>query len=634
MHYIKTVVGTIYYIGIFISLLFCYDLRCDVTRLLPEYHSQRVFEFFLDPQPEPPQQEAPSVDNSRDHSWHGISPSWENSSYFDPYENIDREARGYAPEPITYYDDNYMVKKQAVRNNESDEIEVHELLDNVNSVVDERLFALQEIWPDALTMEEEFDLCGDEIEFSSKSAQKAACARYESRKTAYEQSKEAPFVFTQQQYQLSNDADELLRLNQIDKELFLAGVYNPLQHQIHVELIDIVEQTVELINHPAFLKEYTPSTDYIVNMSARGVQFNKIGDVIASTRIADYCWSLIDCGKAVLDGVVDAAIDVADYAINHKTEMFFFGLFPVVMGKYYTAKFALNVGVVVLDYATAGMDKLTGTCKDFNAKQKEFQALMDNATLCSTLRAVSGIAARMYFNGKLDKQVIKYVGVGVNAVGRQVSNSIPISTLNDIKLARVKRAADRKAYKAKGREKAALKKVLKEQEKKWEEYFDSLSEAERVEELKYRSEPKNIYKTIKSTGERCRIVRPSKTFLSDHIDSWAEAQYNKIRRFKNDVEQIARNTGLSFEKLKRIKDHLFYNKHILKDGNRRFHADIEIAAAWDRLQKGDFIKNDLALLEHEYAESRYESIFKTDYRTAHDKIIRRWFWDHPEFEEC
>lgn len=44
-------------------------------------------------------------------------------------------------------------------------------------------------------------------------------------------------------------------------------------------------------------------------------------------------------------------------------------------------------------------------------------------------------------------------------------------------------------------------------------------------------------------------------------------------------------------------------------------------------------KNDIDLLNHELFESKFEGIFKTDYRTAHDKTVesgRPW---HPPEEE-
>lgn len=55
---------------------------------------------------------------------------------------------------------------------------------------------------------------------------------------------------------------------------------------------------------------------------------------------------------------------------------------------------------------------------------------------------------------------------------------------------------------------------------------------------------------------------------------------------------------------------------------RRFDADPAIANAWQRLQRGTHTKADIQLLEHELFESRFEGIFKTDYRTAHEAANR------------
>lgn len=67
---------------------------------------------------------------------------------------------------------------------------------------------------------------------------------------------------------------------------------------------------------------------------------------------------------------------------------------------------------------------------------------------------------------------------------------------------------------------------------------------------------------------------------------------------------------------------MFFNEHQLDSGLRRFDADIDMANSWNRLMKGDFVKSDLNLLQHERFEAKFESIFKTNYRTAHDAAIR------------
>jgi hypothetical protein len=71
----------------------------------------------------------------------------------------------------------------------------------------------------------------------------------------------------------------------------------------------------------------------------------------------------------------------------------------------------------------------------------------------------------------------------------------------------------------------------------------------------------------------------------------------------------------------------------LRDGRfAQFDPDAEIAAAWDRLTQGDYITNDIHLLEHEYFESKFEKLFKTDYDTAHKATIdSKRTWNPPTF---
>ncbi|MCY9373493.1 T7SS effector LXG polymorphic toxin [Bacillus haynesii] len=108
----------------------------------------------------------------------------------------------------------------------------------------------------------------------------------------------------------------------------------------------------------------------------------------------------------------------------------------------------------------------------------------------------------------------------------------------------------------------------------------------------------------------------------------AEEMYESFRKSKTDVQSIAKNTGMTEQRIQRIKEHLFFKEHIKEHGIGRFESDYQIAQAWDRLQKGTYNKNDIDLLNHELFESKFEGIFKTDYRTAHDKTVesgRPWY---------
>ena len=94
-----------------------------------------------------------------------------------------------------------------------------------------------------------------------------------------------------------------------------------------------------------------------------------------------------------------------------------------------------------------------------------------------------------------------------------------------------------------------------------------------------------------------------------------------IRSTSDDVVQISHQTGIPEWKIQKIKEHVFYNDHILDDRIGRFDADIDIADAWERLRKGNYNQNDLDLLNHEYYEHRFEKFFDTDYANAHAKTV-------------
>ena len=98
-----------------------------------------------------------------------------------------------------------------------------------------------------------------------------------------------------------------------------------------------------------------------------------------------------------------------------------------------------------------------------------------------------------------------------------------------------------------------------------------------------------------------------------------DMEYENIRIDTTDISKIAQNTGMPEWKISRIKDHVFSNEHILDAGVKRFDADPEIADAWYRLTNGTYNQNDIDLLNHEYFESKFESFYKTDYRTAYNK---------------
>ena len=48
----------------------------------------------------------------------------------------------------------------------------------------------------------------------------------------------------------------------------------------------------------------------------------------------------------------------------------------------------------------------------------------------------------------------------------------------------------------------------------------------------------------------------------------------------------------------------------------------DVATAWNNMKKNTFSKEDLAIFNHELFETKFEGVFKTNYRTAHDAANR------------
>lgn len=127
---------------------------------------------------------------------------------------------------------------------------------------------------------------------------------------------------------------------------------------------------------------------------------------------------------------------------------------------------------------------------------------------------------------------------------------------------------------------------------------------------------------FRETGAR-RVLDPVS------LDAWdaVEGKYDLIRANTTDVGKIAENIGWSESRVARIKEHVFFKEHQLDSGLQRFDADPDMFNAWNRLETGDFVKSDIDLLRHEIFESKFEGVFKTNYRTAHDRTIdsgRTW----------
>jgi len=95
---------------------------------------------------------------------------------------------------------------------------------------------------------------------------------------------------------------------------------------------------------------------------------------------------------------------------------------------------------------------------------------------------------------------------------------------------------------------------------------------------------------------------------SAEADEHAKQYYESVRKMTTDIDRISQNTDFSIEDIKKIKNHVFFDKHDLGDGRiDRFDSEFMMSQSWQRLFDGKNIQeHDLTLLKHELIEKYYE----------------------------
>jgi uncharacterized protein YukE len=114
-------------------------------------------------------------------------------------------------------------------------------------------------------------------------------------------------------------------------------------------------------------------------------------------------------------------------------------------------------------------------------------------------------------------------------------------------------------------------------------------------------------------------TRPRNRANYEREERWAEGAYDAIRqeagadaiaRHLRDAERVDGSRGFSSDEIEQIRQHIFFEEHPLADYDggvvhQRYDASPDMAEAWLRLRSGRQLPEDVALLEHELAESRY-----------------------------
>lgn len=161
----------------------------------------------------------------------------------------------------------------------------------------------------------------------------------------------------------------------------------------------------------------------------------------------------------------------------------------------------------------------------------------------------------------------------------------------------------------------------------------SLDYAEIMRELDRQSHQKKI--EISVGDEMYNIIKthPSDT-AQELSEQLANQIYEFIRECETDISDIATNLSFKPENVKKIKDHVFINKHYLdrhgpkETEYKRFDPTFQQALAWKRLEAGTYTQDDITWIKHECAEQFIESLYDSGYSEAH-KIAQKHFNGAP-----
>ena len=129
------------------------------------------------------------------------------------------------------------------------------------------------------------------------------------------------------------------------------------------------------------------------------------------------------------------------------------------------------------------------------------------------------------------------------------------------------------------------------------------------------------------TGAISGAVDPESTKGQEH----AERYYDEMRKRKDDISSISKNTGFSESDIEKIKNYIFFEEHNLTEGIKRFDPDCYMAHSWQRLTDGKHSNEDMLLLHHELMElglvqkgySQAEAHEITNKKYNYSKAIRK-----------
>ncbi|HEV2601057.1 MAG TPA: hypothetical protein VGT41_02045 [Candidatus Babeliales bacterium] len=111
-----------------------------------------------------------------------------------------------------------------------------------------------------------------------------------------------------QSYELPATVHYLLSKNNIPAHYFTNCLGNPIQMQLHEELLEMLNQTAALHETYSWHPSINNFTKTIITFFDISNTYNNVGYVDRAKTINDFCWVLLEYGKAIIAGTLSGVI--------------------------------------------------------------------------------------------------------------------------------------------------------------------------------------------------------------------------------------------------------------------------------------------------------------------------------------
>ena len=136
----------------------------------------------------------------------------------------------------------------------------------------------------------------------------------EKRRAAMQQVIENGNTYITENYELSPGLIRLLEEKNIDLSQFETCTGNPFQQVLHQESLEVAEGATIILSSSG--EDVTALQDLALDFAQTSSQLNAVGSQIEAIQLLDWCWTALDYGKAVGEGVAEGVINSANMVLH------------------------------------------------------------------------------------------------------------------------------------------------------------------------------------------------------------------------------------------------------------------------------------------------------------------------------